>query len=149
MHSTIITQVNITHAHVRIGPQRAAPHLYGGLCRLLDTGRLELFAIPITAILIALVARGRALLLGTLLGLGGALRGVGRRWHVLRGHATLQHGKVESKSKVESIELPTYTDLHMTCLQHGVDEPLLVPLLHPLVREDTAHGEVRATCWEG
>ena len=91
-HTTIITQVNITHAHVRIGPQRAAPHLYGGLCRLLDTGRLELFAIPITAILIALVARGRALLLG----LGAALRGIGRRWHVLRGHATLQHGKVES-----------------------------------------------------
>ena len=33
----------------------------------------------------------------------------------------------------------------MTCLQHGVDEPLLVPLLHPLVREHTAHREVRAT----
>ena len=29
-------------------------------CRSPDTGRLELFAIPITAILIALVARGRA-----------------------------------------------------------------------------------------
>ena len=96
MHTTFITQVNITHAHVRIHPRPVRLHnFYGGLCRLPDTGLLELFAIPITAILIALVARGRALLLGTLLGLGGALLGVGRRWHVLRGHATLQHGKVE------------------------------------------------------
>ena len=34
----------------------------------------------------------------------------------------------------------------MTCLQHGVDEPLLVPLLHPLVRDDAADREVRAAC---
>ena len=91
MHTTFITQVNITHAHVRIRPhaQCGSTPLWAGLCRLPDTGRLELFAIPITAILIALVARGRALLLG----LGAALRGIGRRWHVLRGHATLQHGR--------------------------------------------------------
>ena len=49
----------------RIGPHRAAPPTWSwGLARdgarLPDTERSELFAIPITAILIALVARGRA-----------------------------------------------------------------------------------------
>jgi hypothetical protein len=64
MHSQLSTHVNITHA--QLGPHvrfRGSTYMGLGLarrCRSPDTGRLELFAIPITAILIALVARGRA-----------------------------------------------------------------------------------------